>query len=67
VGKDLNLTPIEFQRFPVYMARSSKLDLMLLLLGLLGCSGDLPTPPVGHPSEEGIFPVVDVVLKLGEK
>jgi len=23
---------------------------------LIGVSGDLPTPPVGHPSEEGIFP-----------
>jgi very-short-patch-repair endonuclease len=22
---------------------------------LVGASGDLPTPPVGHPSEEGIF------------
>jgi alpha-mannosidase len=27
---------------------------------IVGCGGDLPTPPVGHPSQEGIFPAISL-------
>ncbi len=29
--------------------------------GFMSASGDLPTPPVGHPSEEGIFRRRDII------
>jgi alpha-mannosidase len=54
----IDLIDYELLQVDSHQFISHVLEIKRQVKSILGCGGDLPTPPFGHPSEEGISPTL---------